>query len=73
MTACVHCCGQSLEMGLELLMALAEESEVQLTRAARTAMLGAIGEHSGDVLQLLGNVLAANVTAQGAHHRAVPC
>lgn len=54
-------------MGLELLMALAEESEVQLTRAARTAMLEAIGEYSGKVLQLLGTVLAANLTAQGAH------
>ena len=53
-------------MGLELLTALAEESEVQLARAARTAMLEAIGESAPEVLQLLGAVLTANLAAPGA-------
>ena len=57
-------------MGLELLTALAEESEVQLARAARTAMLEAIGERAPEVLQLLGAVLAANLAVQGAAPRA---
>lgn len=57
---------QSLEVGLELLTALAEECEVQLARAARTAMLEAIGEAAPEVLQLLGAVLAANLSAPGA-------
>ena len=58
-------------MGLELLTALAEESEVQLSRAARTAMLESIGEAAPEVLQLLGAVLAANLAAQGVSRRAL--
>lgn len=52
-------------MGLELLTALAEESEVQLARAARTAMLESIGEAAPEVLQLLGAVLTANLAVPG--------
>ena len=44
-------------LALQLLTAIADESEVQLSRAARTCMLEALGERSGQVLHLLGAVL----------------
>ena len=44
-------------LALQLLTAIASESEVQLSRAARTEMLGALGKRSDQVLQLLGAVL----------------
>ena len=59
-------CLQSLDVGLELLTALAEESEVRLSRAGRKAMLSAIGKQADDVLHLIGVVLAANVGAEGS-------
>lgn len=46
-----------MRLALQLLTAIADESEVQLSRAARTAMLEALGERSDQVLHLLGAVL----------------
>ena len=50
-------CAQSVGLAMQLLTAIADESEVQLSRAARTAMLEALGERSGQVLHLLRAVL----------------
>ena len=44
-------------LALQLLTAIAAESEVQLSRAARTDMLEALGKRSDQVLRLLGAVL----------------
>ncbi len=54
-----------MALALQLLTAIAAESEVQLSRAARTDMLKALGERSDQVLSLLGAVLESFAGATG--------